>query len=95
MARVTNDDLLHAAEWLNAYEAEDGQGERDPRNGPYTGTDDVAATMYRVADWLVAEVNRRKEEALIREVTRSHEAQTGRKPTRAQVRAAIEAARQK
>lgn len=44
MSRTSADDLLRAAEWLNAYEAEDGHGERDPREGPYTGTDETAAT---------------------------------------------------
>jgi hypothetical protein len=92
-ARTSAEDMLHAAEWLDAYEAEDGDGERDHRKGPYTGTDETAATMYRVADWLRAEAARRAEEALIREVTRDHEQRTGRKPTRAQVRNAIANAR--
>lgn len=93
-ARVTLDDLYAAREWLNAYEAEDGTGERDPEEGPYTGTDEAAARMYRVADWLESEIRRREDEAKARRLIPLLAADTGRTPTMQQVLTAIRAKRE-
>ena len=94
-ARVTLDDLYAAREWLNAYEAEDGTGERNPEEGPYTGTDETAARMYRVADWLEAEIARREDDAKARRLIPLITAETGRTPTLEQARAAVRKARAK
>lgn len=87
--RVTVDDLRAAADWLDAYEAEDGDGARDPKDGPYTGADEIAARLYKVSDWLMAEAARREEEARIRQVQDMVEREKGFRPTVAQTRKVI------
>lgn len=56
MARVSADDLSLAADWLDAYD----------------GTAEESAGMYRVAEWLRAEVTRREKEAAIYSAAKRH-----------------------
>jgi hypothetical protein len=67
-ARVTVDDLLGAADWLRAYEDDHGRpiGDVDPAEV----TDERAIELLRVAEWLDAEVARRRQEQTVRAVAK-------------------------
>lgn len=65
MAGVTVEELLGAADWLRAYEGPDGViGDHG------AGGDERAEELLRVAAWLDAEVDRRREAAAVREIAR-------------------------
>jgi hypothetical protein len=66
--RVSADDLAFAADWLDAYDGADEDGTPD-------ANDDAAR---RVAAWLRAEIERRAEDAAVRDLVKS----TGAPPTR-------------
>lgn len=67
-ARVSVEDLLGAADWLRAYEDDLGRpiGDVDPADV----TDERAVELLRVAEWLDAEVARRRGSAQERAVAR-------------------------
>jgi hypothetical protein len=72
--RVSVEELLGAADWLRAYEGPDGViGDHG------AGGDERAVELLRVAEWLDAEIERRRSAAVVREVV----ARTGCSPARA------------
>lgn len=72
--RVSIEELLGAADWLRAYEGPAGViGEHGAAG------DERAVELLRVAEWLDAEVDRRRDAAVVREVV----ARTGATPARA------------
>ena len=77
-ARVSIDDLLFAADWLDTYEAD---------NDDISQANGEAAE--RVIKWLHAEVARRRSDANIRAIQARVKADTGRAVSAAYVRAAL------
>lgn len=86
--RVTPDALLDAANWLNAYEAEDRDRARAPDEA-YDGDDEFAATLYAVADWLTDQAATRQADAENRRLARALTKREGRKVTPKQAREAL------
>lgn len=84
--RVTTDDLRLARDWLNSYN--DGEA-HDMTPGGEDTIDTAAVTMFKVAEWLQAEINRRDDEEHARKVRSEIRARTGRTLPLRNVKAAI------
>lgn len=83
--RVSIDDLRLARDWLRAYQ--DGEETGDE------SADDALHTMQRVAAWLDAEIERRREDRDARVVMRDARRYLGKDITHAEALAALQRAR--
>lgn len=85
--RVTADDLRLARDWLESYN--DGQPNVWIDSTQTDEVDTAAVTMFKVAEWLQAEINRRDDEEHARKVRSEIRERTGRTLPLRNVKAAI------